>query len=124
MNWDRIKKEVTIFRSVMAMLATVLTVMVSWNTLGLDTVAFTSQVTAVEANVEDAVTYSEDTRIMFFEQQKAIAEDKLFRAKLLLEADATNELLITRVSNLKAEVKRIQLLIDAIKKNHDHDESY
>jgi len=90
---------------------------VSWKSFGFETIAFTSEVSAVEAQYQEAVSYAENTRLLVLYDRLSRVENDLFAAMLQLQQDSTNQLLIQRIQLLRTTVDQLKRQIKQIEEN-------
>lgn len=89
----------------------VLAIMIAWNTLGWETLAYTSE-------VDTTYAFAQDTRLMILNQRKTAAENSLFFAKIELEKRPDSQIIKDRITNLNNQIADLKTQIAAVKNSN------
>ena len=101
----------TKFTKVHAMITTVgsiLAIMIGWNTLGFETLAYTSEVVEVSE-------FSVDTRLIILNQKLSTAKSDLYFAEKDLETNPGSEVTKNRIRDLRTDITNLNAQIAAVK---------
>lgn len=90
---------------------------VSWKSFGFETIAFTSEVSAMEIKYQEVIIYSENTRLIVLYDRLARVDNDLFAAMLQLQREPNNGLLIQRIQHLRTTKDQLTRQIKTIEES-------